>query len=260
MEQLRVFAKYRYLLQNLISRDIKVKYRRSALGLVWSVLNPLLMMMVQYIVFSTIFKQSIPNFAVYLISGNLMFSYFADSTQIAMTSMLSAAPLIKKVYVPKYIFPMEKVLFSLVNTMFSSIAMLLVMLVTNLTFTPYMLLAPIPIILITVFNLGVGLILATCVVFFRDIVHLYGVLVMALTYFTPLFYDETLLRDSAPFVFKMLHFNPLYWYVTMFRQIVLYGEPPTLQQLGLCTLGAVGALCVGLVVFRKAQDKFILYV
>ncbi|MEG2020682.1 MAG: ABC transporter permease [Oscillospiraceae bacterium] len=260
MEQLRVFAKYRYLLKNLISRDLKVKYRRSALGLIWSVLNPLMMICVQYFVFKYLLVNDMPNFAVYLAAGNLIFQFFSEATQTAMTSVLSAAPLIKKVYVPKYIFPMEKVLFSFVNTLFSGIALIIVALATKLDITAYILLAPIPLLLIMLFNIGVGLILATGVVFFRDIIHLYGVLIMMLTYLTPLFYTEDIFVTKAPFMLSVLRLNPLYWYVAMFREVVLYGNPPTIMQLIVCSMWAFAALVIGLLIFRKAQDKFILYV
>ncbi|MEG0878934.1 MAG: ABC transporter permease, partial [Oscillospiraceae bacterium] len=212
------------------------------------------------VVFTYLFASDVPNFAVYLAAGNLIFQFFSEATQNAMTSVLGAAPLIKKVYVPKYIFPMEKVLFSFVNTLFSGIALIIVAVITHLDITINILFAPIPLILVMVFNLGVGLILATCVVFFRDIIHLYGVLVMVLTYLTPLFYTENTLAARAPFVIKMLRINPLYWYVAMFREVVLYGRAPTLQQMIICSVWAVSTLVIGLLIFRKAQDKFILYV
>ncbi|MEG0878971.1 MAG: ABC transporter permease, partial [Oscillospiraceae bacterium] len=176
------------------------------------------------------------------------------------TSVLSAAPLIKKVYVPKYIFPMEKVMFSFVNTLFSGIALVIVAVVTRLDITPYILLAPVPLLLIMVFNIGVGLILATGVVFFRDIIHLYGVLIMMLTYLTPLFYTEDIFATKAPMMLTVLRINPLYWYVAMFREVVLYGNAPTVMQLFVCSAWAVAMLIIGLLIFRKAQDKFILYV
>lgn len=260
MEQIKIFAKYKYLLLNLINRDLKVKYRRSALGILWSVLNPLMMMTIQYFVFNTLWENEIENFAVYLITGNLVYQFFSESTQSAMSSMLGAAPLIKKIYVPKYIFPMEKIMFGLVNMLFSTLALIIVALVTRLPFTIYLVLAPIPILLITVFNLGVGLILSAAVVFFRDIMHLYGVFVMALTYLTPIFYEESFLIEKAPMVYNILRLNPLYWYISMFREIVLYGNPPTLMQLVICSAWAVAMLAIGLVVFKKSQDKFILYV
>lgn len=260
MEQLKTFFKFKDLMLNLIERDIKVKYRRSTLGILWSVLNPLMMMGIQFIVFNTLFQNNIENFAVYLISGNLIFQFFSESTQNAMSSMLGAASLIKKVYIPKYIFPTEKVLFSLVNTLFTSVALIIVGIATNLHITWNIIFAPIPLLLILIFNLGVGLILSAMVVFFRDIMHLYGVLVMGLTYLTPIFYEASFLEKNSPVVYQFLQLNPLYWYVAMFREIVLYGNPPTLQQLVICFAWSFAMLAFGLLFFRKSQDKFILYI
>ena len=256
-ENLKAFFKYRYLLVNLIERDFKVKYRRSVLGIVWSVLNPLLMMLVITAVFSTFFKSDIPNFPVYLLTGQLMFNFFSESTNNAMTSVLGAAPLIKKVYIPKSIFPMEKVMFSLVNTLFSLVAVVLVMLFTHSQFAFTCLLFPVPILLLAIFNLGVGLILSTMTVFFRDIIHLYGVVITALTYFTPLFYPISIL---PPVIRSLMVLNPMYWYVSMFRNVVYLGIMPTLNQWIACVLCAVVALALGLWVFKKKQDKFILYI
>ncbi|MEG2022002.1 MAG: ABC transporter permease, partial [Oscillospiraceae bacterium] len=210
--------------------------------------------------FKYLLVMEMPNFAVYLAAGNLIFQFFSESTQTAMTSVLSAAPLIKKVYVPKYIFPMEKVMFSFVNTLFSGIALVIVAVVTRLDITPFILLAPVPLLLIMVFNIGVGLILATGVVFFRDIIHLYGVLIMMLTYLTPLFYTEDIFATKAPIMLSVLRINPLYWYVAMFREVVLYGNAPTAMQMLVCSAWAAAMLVIGLLIFRKAQDKFILYV
>lgn len=254
---LQSFFKYQYLLINLIERDFKVKYRRSLLGIVWSVLNPLLMMLVITAVFSTFFKNDIRNFPVYLLTGQLMFNFFSEATNNAMTSVLGSGPLIKKVYIPKYIFPMEKVLFSLVNTLFSMVAVLLVMLFTGAPFYTTALLFPVPILLLTIFNLGVGLILSTLTVFFRDIIHLYGVVITALTYFTPLFYPVSIL---PPFIRSLLVCNPMYWYVSMFRQVVYEGTMPTPHQWIACVLFAAVALVMGLWIFKKKQDKFILYI
>lgn len=272
------FLKYRYLLKNLVSRDIKVKYRRSALGIAWSILNPLLMMAVQVLVFTHMFKAggpgeqvvrstgNLPSFSVYLLSGQVLFNFFSEATNTAMDSILGSSALIKKVYIPKYIFPLEKVIFSLVNTGFSLIALLGVILVTykesQLSWTAVFFF--IPIILMFFFNLGMGLILAALTVFFRDIKHFYGVFVMALNYLTPIFYSENAMfgdnTRNAAIMYYVLRANPLYWYIQMFRRMVVYGYMPTLNQ-WIFTIGwAIVAVVVGLVIFKKAQDRFILYV
>lgn len=258
------FWRYRHLLSNLTSRDIKVKYRRSALGIVWSVLNPLLMMLVLYVVFSEIFKVTqmdrgdvSVNFAVYLLTGQLMYNFFSEATNSAMSSVLYNAPLIKKVYIPKYIFPLEKVNFSFVNALFSLIALVLVIAFTRTPLHYTVLLFWVPMVILYVFNFGVGLILAAGAVFFRDIMHLYGVLVTALMYLTPIMYDVAILPEWAK---KFIPFNPLYWFVSMFRSLVIYGEMPSLNcWVGTC-LSSVVALVVGLLVFKKTQDRFVLYI
>jgi ABC-type polysaccharide/polyol phosphate export permease len=178
---------------------------------------------------------------------------------MAMDSVLGNAQLIKKVYIPKYIFPLEKVLFSFVNTAFSLISLVLVLAVTRSPLTWWALLLWVPLLLLFVFNLGVGLILSAAVVFFRDIKHLYSVLVLALTYMTPIFYPEAILQSFAPAVF-LIRLNPIYWYVAMFRQLVVYGRPPTPWQWTATVGCAVLALGAGLLFFRKKQDDFILYI
>lgn len=270
------FSRYKYLLQNLVQRDIKVKYRRSVLGILWSILNPLLMMLVQALVFSSLFKQGgvgtrlvsttgqIPSFPVYLLSGMLMFNFFSEATQLAMDSVLANSALIKKVYIPKYIFPLEKVIFSFVNAMFSLIALVLVLVITRSPLTPWAFLFFVPMLLLMVFNLGVGLILSALTVFFRDIKHFYGVVVLALNYLTPLFYaEESLFKDDARMAYIMhyvLRVNPLYWYVNMFRQVVVYGFAPSIEQWLFCGGWAVFVLTLGLIIFKKAQDRFILFI
>jgi len=267
----QVFMRYRYLLLNLVNRDIKVKYRRSVLGLLWSILNPLLMMLVMALVFSTLFNRMMsegmplvtatgqpPAFLVYLLSGQLVFNYFKEATSLAMDSVLGNAALVRKVYIPKYIFPLEKVGFSTINMLFSLLALVLVMAFTRSPISWWILLVPVMLGLLFLFNLGVGLVFSCMVVFFRDISHLYGVLMMALSYLTPIFYTENILKgySLATYVMKV---NPMYWYVSMFRDLVVYGRAPDVRTWFACTACALVAVVVGLLVFRRHQDNFILH-
>lgn len=271
------FKRYRPLLMNLVHRDITVKYRRSALGFVWSVLNPLLMMLVMNLVFTVLFRNTAvgvdnvsstgkpPEFAVYLLSGMLLFNFFSEATNLAMDSVLGNAPLIKKVYVPKYIFPLEKGIFAFINCLFSLIALILVLLVTGSPVTPWALLFFVPLTLLFIFNVGLGLILSALTVFFRDIKHFYSVIVLALNYLTPIFYTEEIFVSAdmpymAPLMRVVLRANPLYWYVSLFRQLVVYGRAPHWVEWAACAGWALGFLALGLLIFKKAQDRFILYV
>ncbi len=250
------FFKYRYLVGDLIVRDLKVKYRRSVLGFVWSILNPLLMMLVITAVFQSFFKSNIDNFPVYYLTGYLLFTFITESTTLAMTSIINSAGLIKKVYIPKYIFPVEKCLFSFINMLLSFIAVVIVMLILKVPFHATFFLFIIPMLYALVFAIGLGLFLASATVFFRDIMHLYSVVTVAWMYLTPIFYPMEILPD---FMFNVLSFNPLYHYVLYFRALVLQGHIPDLRTNLICAGFSVIMLFLGAVFFKKNQDKFILY-
>ena len=256
-EKMEGFRRFTPLLRELVVRDIKVRYRHSALGLVWTVLNPLLMMVVITIVFSTLFKQNIPNFPIYYLSGSLIFAFNSESTTTALNSIISNASLIKKVYIPKYLFPLSNVLSGLVNLGFSLIAMFIVMLITDAPFHATLLLLPIPIFYTFLFSAGLGILLSAITVFFRDIAHFYSVFILAWTYFTPIFYPVEILPDAA---MKIMQLNPMYHLVSYMRSIVLYGVFPSLKENLLCLCLGLLMLALGLFVFYKKQDKFVLYV
>lgn len=249
-------GKYRFLIRQLVSRDFKTKYKRSILGVFWSFLNPLLMMLVQYFVFSTLFRSDIPNFAAYLIIGTVMFNFFSESVGMALTSILGNAGLITKVYMPKYIYPLTRVLSSLVNLAISLIPMLIVCLFTGVHFHKSLVLALFFIVCLVIFCLGVGLVLSTSMVFFRDTQFLWNVLCMMWMYATPIFYPETILPDNLKAV---LSFNPMYMFIKSVRICILNGISPEPMVYIRCLLVALGALLVGAVIFRKNQDKFVLY-
>lgn len=256
-ERLLVFFKYKSLLMNLVSRDIKVRYRRSVLGMLWTVLNPLLMMVVITVVFSTLFKQNIENFPIYYLAGTLIFSFNSETTSNAMYSIIGNSSLMKKVYIPKYLFPFSKTVSGLVNIGFSLIAMFVVMFVLDVKFRPTLLLLPIPIFYTFLFSSGLGLLLAAVTVFFRDVSHFYGVFVMAWTYFTPIFYPETILSAAA---MKVMKFNPMYHYVNYMRELVLYGNFPEMKENLICFLFGIIMFLLGLFVFYRKQDRFVLYI
>lgn len=251
------FSKYKWLLYELVMRDIKVKYKRSVLGLLWSLLNPLFMMIVMTIVFSHIFRFDIENFPIYLLCGQIIFGFMSEGTSMAMGSIIGSGQLIKKVYIPKYIFPLSRILSSFVNLIFSLIAVVIVMIATHVKLTFVLLLFPISLIYILTFSIGLGLILATYAVFFRDIVHLYGVFITAWSYITPLFYPISIIPKNYLILIKL---NPMYYYIEHFREIVLYARVPSLKLNLICIASSMIMLILGLVVFYRNQDKFILYI
>lgn len=257
IKSLKGLIKYSWLLQELIVRDLKIKYRRSVLGYLWSVLNPLMMMGVMTIVFSNMFRFDIPNYPVYLLAGQLIFSFFAESTNVAMHSILWGASLIKKIYLPKYIFPLSRVLSCFTTMLFSMVALFLVMLITKVDFHLTLLMLPISFAYILVFCIGVGLILSVLIVFFRDIQHLYGVFLTALNYLTPIFYPANMLPE---WLRNLIILNPLYSFITLFRNITIYGQWPSFEEHLICMLYAFGTLFIGLHIFKKHQNDFILYI
>lgn len=253
----QLLFRYRWLLQELIVRDLKVKYRRSVLGYLWSVLNPLMMMVILTIVFSNMFRFDIPNYPLYLLAGQLVYTFYAESTSMAMDSILGGASLIKKVYLPKAIFPLSRVLSSFTTMIFSMAAFLIVMIATGTAFHKTILFLPVVFLYVLLFCIGAGLVLSVMVVFFRDMQHLYGVFLTAFNYLTPIFYPSSLLPD---WLRELLVFNPLYNFIDCFRKLAIYGQWPTLTEHLTCAAFSVGMLVIGYLVFRWKQDEFILYI
>lgn len=253
-----------FILKQLVTRDFKLKYRRSVLGVVWSVLNPLLMMAVLTLVFSNMFRFNIENYPVYLILGMTMFSLMSDATNAGMLSIIDSAPLLKKVRIEKMVFPLEKVFFSFVNFLFSFIAVLGVMLFFRIQPTPCMLALPLLLVYVFLFCAGISLLLSALTVFFRDVIHLWGVVITAWNYLTPVFWPETYIDQLSGGMQQLLmtveHLNPMYYYLSYMRQIMMYGTMPDVQFNLMCLLFAVVTFAVGLLVFRKTQRKFILYI
>lgn len=255
-ERLEVFLNYRNLLKELVIRDIRVRYRRSVLGILWSVLNPLMMMMILTWVFSNIFKTDIKNFAVYVLIGNIVFSFHSEATSAALTSILSNSELIKKVYIPKYLFVFARVLSSLVNLLFSFVALFLILILTKTPISLNIFALFIPLTFLLIFVIGLSLILATYNVFFRDLGHLYGVLLTAWMYFSAIFYPVEMLDGL---ISQVIWVNPIYQIISYMRSIIIDGKMLGLSENLYCLTFSMVTLFIGLYVFYKKQDKFILY-
>ena len=251
-----LYRRYSYLLKQLVSRDFKVKYKSSVLGMLWSFLNPALMTLVYYVVFSKLFHSSIENFVVYLMCGIILFNYFTDATNLGLNSIVGNAALITKVYMPKYIYPLSKVLSASINMFTSLVPLLVVMLLTGVRFTRAMLLIPLVLILLIGFALGVSLILSALMVFFRDVQFLWNVLTMMWNFLTPIFYPETIIPARFLFIYRL---NPLYQYVTFLRSLILYGQVPSPASVIYCVVLSCASVLIGLKVFRSLQDDFALY-
>lgn len=252
------FWQYKDLLKLLVSRDIKLKYRRSFLGYLWSVLNPLMIMVVMTIVFSTMFSRNIENFPVYLFCGQLLFNYMNNSTHQAIFSITSNAALLKKTYIPKFIFTVSKITSGMVDLVFSLGALVIVMIVTRAKFTWYILLFPFVIIQLYLFCVGLGMFLAQANVFFKDSQFIYNAVTTAWMYLTPIFYPLEALPEWLIWVVK--HCNPMYFYVGQFRDLIYSGTMPG----PMITIAGWGAAIIMLVIgiwsFSRTEDNFILYI
>lgn len=254
---LYAFEKYSFLLSQLVSKDFKTKYRRSILGVIWSVLNPLMMMLVLSAIFEFVFRHNIDNFPVYLILGQTLFALFSDATNNAMMSIMASSGLIKKVYIPKYIFPMEKVLFAFVNFCVSLIAVSIVLFVSGVQLHLTILFLPLLLVYFLLFTSGVAVFMSCIAVFFRDMLHLYGVLLTVWMYATPIIYPIETLGAKMQF---LLQLNPLTHYVVYFRNIVMLGIVPSLRENIICLVVGVFSMLIGFWVFKRQQDKFILHI
>ena len=255
-----------FILKQLVTKDFKIKYRRSVLGVAWSVLNPLLMMIVMATVFSTMFAgvrgQGVPQnlYPLYLILGNITFSFMSDTTSQALTSIIFASSLLKKVKVHRFVFPVQKVLFGLVNFGFSLVAVALVMLWFRVMPTWHIIWLPVFLLLLMFFCIGIGLALSALTVFFRDVIHLWSVVITAWMYFTPIFWTIDMVQAMPHFVRLLVTCNPMYGFVTFIRDVVMYQTSPDPRTLLMCAAWALVALAVGYAVFHKTEHKFILYI
>lgn len=249
--------KYRFLLGQLVSRDFKTRYKRSVLGVLWSMLNPLLTMCVQYLIFSNLFRWDVNNYAVYLLVGTVTFNFFSEATQSALVSITGSASLITKVYIPTYVFPVAKVLSACINLCFSTLALYFIIFIQGVPLNIYHLWIPFLYLTLILFSCGLGMILSSLMVYFRDMQFLYSVLITLWMYMTPLFYTVEIIPENMMTYYEM---NPMYQYVTFFRTLVLDAAMPTGEQFAWCIGYAVVFMAAGLLIFRKMKRNFVLYV
>ena len=241
--RIKTLFRYRELVAQLVQKDIKLKYRRSFLGYLWSVLNPLMIMVIMVIVFEQMFRFNIENYPAYVITGQVCFNFLSESTNQAIYSITGNAALLKKTYVPKYVFTLSKITSSCVNLLFSLGALFIVFIVVKVKFSFYILMLPVVLIQLYVFCLGIGLLLSAVNVFFRDIQYIYSAFLTAWN-----------------IQWGIKHFNPLYFYVGQFRDVMMHGRMPGA---GIMTAGigsALIAMLLGTLVFLKIKDDFILYI
>lgn len=246
-----------FLLQSLVAREIKVRYRRSALGVAWTLLNPLLMMAIFTVVFSTLFARSLEHFPIYFLSAHMSFHLFSQTTSQAMTSMVRGAQLYKRIAVPKHIFVLAVVVSDIINFLLSLIPLALLILLLRHPITPALLFLPVSLLVLVGMTTGVSFIVATITVFFDDLTQFYQVILQATMYLSALFYPI----DIVPPGWRILiQANPMYHIVHLMRYPVYYGQLPPLASLVYATLAAGVMLAIGLALFTRNSDRFVYYV
>lgn len=261
--------RYRDLILALVSRELKVRYRRSAIGFTWTMLQPLLMMLVLQLVFSSIFRfkldpppsapqESSGNYPVYVLAGLLFWNFFSQSIVASMNSLKGNAQLLKKLPIPREVFPLATIISGVINLCLALVPLLLILLMTRHPITPALLFLPVSILLAAVFTLGAGLLLSPLAVFFSDVVEMVGVVLSILMYLTPIFYPMSILKDSR--YLPLVRFNPVRSILEVFRDPIYQGEVPPLTHLTVCLGIALAALAIGAFAFRRSSDRIPFYI
>lgn len=246
----------RFLFKELVRRDFKQKYKRTVLGMGWSVLSPLLTLLVMRLVFSNFFGGSIAHYTTYLFCGNLIFSYFKESTDGGMYALMANREIITKVNVPKYMFLLSKNMSSLINFGLTLCVFFIFAAIDGIQFSFRFVVLLYPIMCLVAFNIGIGLILSALFVFFRDISYLYNVFTLLLMYASAIFYQ---IDTFPPAVQRLFLCNPVYGYIKYFRLVVIEGTVPSLSYHLLCAFYAVVALAVGSIIYKKQNHQFLYY-
>jgi len=253
IDEITQLIRYRSLIVELVSRDIKTRYKRSFLGIGWTMLHPLLTMLVLTAVFSAIFRFSVPNYIVYVLSGLLLWNFFSTTTTSAMTQLAWGGSLLSRIYLPKAVFAASSIGTGLVNIALALVPMLLIMAITGVPITPALLFLPVAVALTAAFALGVGLFVSTQAVYYGDVVNMYEIILMLWFYLTPIIYPLDALSAQ---IAKIVLFNPMYTFLELFRAPIYEGKLPAMETLALGVVWSLVSLLIGWWVFTRKADEF----
>jgi ABC-type polysaccharide/polyol phosphate export permease len=247
---------YKELLRNLVSRDIKKRYKRSALGFLWVMLDPLFMLLIFYVVFGHVFGKTVGKYTPYAMAGITLWKLFSQSTSASVTSFIANRQLINKLYLPRSIFPVSVMMSALTHFAFSLIPLFLILILSHTQFGYPILLLPLVVGLLTVFSLGLALVFSTLAVFFYDIVYIYNVLLLAWMYLSAIFYPVSIIPENIRF---LLTLNPIYHYISLFRACLYDREIPIAGHLAYGAAFAVLSLALGWIVYSRNKDRLVFY-
>ena len=254
---LEKIRKNKFLFKMLVKRDFTRKYKRTVLGMAWSILSPLLNLLIMYLVFSRIFGNSMDHYLIYLFAGQLIFSFFTDATNMGMSCLVNNAGIFTKVNIPKYLFLFSQNVSSLINFALTIVVFFLFVAIEGLPFRWCFLLLLYPTLCLIVFNTGLSLVLSALQVFFRDIQYLWGIATQLIMWLSAIFYTLEQFPESTRALFRC---NPLFVYISYFREIVLYGRVPDMLTHGLCALYALLAFGAGCWMYKRYNQEFLYYV
>ncbi len=253
IEELSEIWRYRDLLVQLVARNIKIRYKRSVLGIGWTMLNPLLIMLILTFVFSTVFRISLEHYAVYVLSALTLWNFFAQATTDAMSELVWGGSLLHHIYLPRTVFALSAIGTGLVNLVFALGPLAVIMLVTGVAFQPALIFLPIPILLTAMFTLGVGLIFSVLAARFADIAHIYQIVLTAWMYLTPIIYPKEIIPEPYRWAFNL---NPMYYLLESFRTPIYSGSLPSASHLLAAVLVSTAVLLIGWGFFAYKSDEF----
>lgn len=245
----------RFLLKQLVKRDFTNKYKESVLGIIWSFLNPLLIMIIFTVIFSVLFSQRIHNFPVYFLTGRVVFDFFVAATMGSMNSIRRNRGILTKIFVPRYMFAVSSICYEIINFLISLIILFGVMIVTGQEFHLMILASIIPIIFVVIMIFGVGLILAVLNTYFSDVGHFYSIFTIILMYASALFYPMEIVPADIQIIFTL---NPLYIAITCLRDTMMYNVFPEISSLIYLAVFSLMLFGVGFLLFRIHEKKLVL--
>lgn len=254
---MKSLLRYRDLIRMLVGRELTVRYRRSTIGFLWTMLQPLLTMLVLNVVFSALFRFDLPNYPVYALSGIMFWNFFSQSITTSMNSLRANAQLFTKLPIPKMVFPISSVIAGVINLLLALVPLFLILLVTGHPIQVSVLFVPVAILLAALFTLGAGLLLSPLAVFFHDTIEMISVLLTLFMYLTPVFYPMAIVPDRYLWAVR---YNPLRSILEVFRDPIYFGKIPPASHLTVAGTIAAAALVLGIVAFRKSSDRIPFYV
>jgi len=254
LEELQAIVKYRNLVVQFTRRDILTRYKRSVLGVGWTMLNPLGTMLILTIVFSRAFGQSQPGYAVYVLSGLVAWNFFAQSTNAAIVHLVWGGSLLRRIYLPRSVFAVSAIGTALVNITLSLVPLIIVMLIVKVPISWTFIFVPVPVLFLAMFSLGLGLLISTVAIYYSDVAEMYAILLTAWMYLSPVIYPPEILPEV--YQLWIVRLNPMYHLINLFRAPIYLGEIPGMRDILICALLSLITLLVGWMAFTSKSDEF----